>query len=120
MRNLVFAAVMSLWTGASVPARGQDPCDEALGGEDVMKEALLHAKSCGAAIAQWRKCPILGSSAIAAEMGSVIIEKCEKPFLDKLSVAAQNRYADEKQLCFYRYARQEGSVWGAYISECMV
>jgi uncharacterized protein len=120
MRNFIFAAVMLLWAGASIPAWGQDPCDEELGGPDVMKEALLHAKSCQAAIAQWRKCPTRDSTVIASDMRSVIIEKCEKPFLDKLSVAAQNRYADEKQLCFYRYARQEGSMWEGYIGECMV
>jgi hypothetical protein len=55
MRNFVFAAVMFLWTGGSMSAWAQDPCDysELLdrprGIPDVMKEALLHAKSCRAA-----------------------------------------------------------------------
>jgi len=85
-----------------------------------MKKALLRAKSCGAAVAQWRKCPFLDSSASAWELTSVIIAKCEKTFLDKLSTGAQNRYGDEKQLCFYRYAWQEGTMWGAFVSECDV
>jgi len=124
MRRLVLVAVI-LIICANISSWAQGACDysdspiQSLRLSE-MKRALLHTKSCGAAVAQWRKCPILDSSGLARQLTSIIIAKCEKAFLDKLSTAAQNRYGDEKQVCFYRYAWQEGTMWGARIAECQV
>lgn len=107
MQRVAFFVFIML--GVGLPAWTQEECDD----------ALAPAKSCAAAAGHFRKCPLLGTYDVT-QLANPIIAKCEKTFLNKLSTAGQNRYADEVQLCLYRYARQEGTLWGAPVARCFV
>ena len=117
MRRILLLAFILLC--ARIPARAQEECQ--FGGGDnfnALVKALSEAKSCSAAVTKFRRCA-WGSSA-DTQFAPIVIEKCEKAFLDKLSPAASKRYAEEMQLCGYRYARQGGTMWMAIAAGCQV
>lgn len=108
MRHLVLVALLSIL--ANLPTCAQEPCNyRSENPFDAMAKDLSQAKTCSAAAAKMRDCA-WGSSA-DTQLAPIVIEKCEKTFLPKLSPAAQKRYADEMQLCAYEYARQEGTIY---------
>ncbi|HEY6969254.1 MAG TPA: lysozyme inhibitor LprI family protein [Candidatus Angelobacter sp.] len=116
MQRLVRAAFL---LAASIPSWAQDACDyESKDRFDVLARALSAAKSCAAAVAKWQQCAF-GSSA-DTQLTPIVVAKCEKTFLDKLSPATMERYTQEMQLCAYRYARQEGTMWMAIAAGCQV
>jgi uncharacterized protein len=97
----------------------QDDCH--YGSEDAansLVQALTKAKSCEAAVKKLNDCR-WGSSA-DTQFAPIVIEKCEKTFLNKLSPTAEKHYADQMQLCAYRYARQEGSLSMSEAAMCQV
>ncbi|HEX6497355.1 MAG TPA: lysozyme inhibitor LprI family protein [Acidobacteriaceae bacterium] len=113
---LLFCFPITLYgSGAST----QDTCkfgsDEAF---DSLVKALEQAPSCDAAVKKLHDCQ-WGSSA-DTQFAPIVVAKCEKMFLDKLSQAAMDRYADEMQLCAYEYARQEGTISMSAAAMCQV
>jgi len=115
MRPFVLLAFVLLCV--CIPAGAQEECR--FGGDDnfnALEKALSEAKSCSAAAAKFNRCA-WGSSA-DKRFASIVIEKCEKTFLDKLSPAAKQRYDEEMELCAYRYARQDGTMWMAAQAGC--
>jgi uncharacterized protein len=115
MRHLVLVALLSIL--ANLPTCAQEPCNyRSENPFDAMAKDLSQAKTCSAAAAKMRDCA-WGSSA-DTQLAPIVIEKCEKTFLPKLSPAAQKRYADEMQLCAYEYARQEGTIYMSAAALC--
>jgi uncharacterized protein len=111
--------VVFLLSGAIISARAQQGCDEAGDPFDALERALSRVKTCAAAVEIWeRRCPT-GFNA-QTELTPVIIGKCEKTFLAELSPAAQKRYTEEMQLCAYRYARQDGTMWLDFAVGCQL
>src|SRR5215472_16018877 len=113
MRRLILVAVMLIWMGTSRPAWAQECTDY-----DSVAEALSSAESCSAAAAKWRQC----QEGVTADvpLSSIVIDRCEKTFLAKLSLKARKRYAEEMQLCGYRYARQEGTLFPTRAAGCQL
>src|SRR5262252_3315169 len=92
-----------LLLAANTSLRTQGPCDyDSPNRFDALYKAISRAKSCSAAARQWQKCPFGASG--DGPLASLVIEKCEKDFVDKLSAAAKKRYEERMQLCSYRYA----------------
>jgi len=91
------------------------------GGQEAaekLQSALEHAKSCKEGIALFNDCR-WGSSADAG-FGAIAVARCEKEFYSKLSTAQQNNYADEMQLCAYRFSRQRGTMYVSAAASCQV
>jgi uncharacterized protein len=117
MRRLLWVAFILI--GSNIPASTREDCE--FGGEEAFNafiKTLSRAPSCEAAAAKFRKCA-WGSSA-DTQFAPIVIAKCEKKFIFKLSPTAKKRYADEMQLCAYRYSRQEGTMWMAFAAGCQV
>jgi hypothetical protein len=81
-------------------------------------KALTEAPSCGAAVKKLHDCE-WGSSA-DTQFAPIVIEKCERTFLKKLSPAVENHYTTEMQLCAYQYAREEGTLSMSEAAMCQV
>lgn len=75
---------------------------------DALEKALTQEASCPAAAKKMHDCA-WGSSA-DTQLAPIVISKCEKTFLPKLSVAGKKHYADEMQLCAYEYAKAQGTI----------
>jgi hypothetical protein len=104
---------------ASIPACAQDACQ--YGSEeaaDASAKALEQAKTCDAAASRMRNCA--WGSSVDAQLAMIVVGKCEKTFLEKLSPAGKKRYQDEMQLCSYEYARQEGTMYISAAALCRV
>ena len=116
-RRVVLLAVLLM--SGHILARAQDACQfgSELAANSLVK-ALTQAPSCGAAVKKLHDCR-WGSSA-DTEFAPIVIEKCEKTFLSKLSPTAEKHYADEMQLCAYQYARQEGTLSMSEAALCQV
>jgi uncharacterized protein len=113
----VLLAILSVC--GHILARAQDACQ--FGSEEAansLVKALTQAKSCEAAVKKLNDCR-WGSSA-DTQFAPIVIEKCEKTFLNKLSPTAEKHYADEMQLCAYQYARQEGTLSMSEAAMCQV
>lgn len=92
---------------ASLPA--QSNCQ--FGGEkaaDDLVQALTKEPSCSKASELLDEC-LWGSSA-DAQFASIVVDKCEKTFLSKFTPAEKTRYRQERGLCAYEFARQEGTI----------
>jgi uncharacterized protein len=116
-RCLVLLIFLSIC--GNVLARAQDACQ--FGSEEPansLVKALTQAKSCEAAVKKLDDCR-WGSSA-DTQFAPIVIEKCEKTFLSKLSPTAEKHYANEMQLCAYEYARQEGTISMSEAAMCQV
>jgi uncharacterized protein len=116
-RCVVLLFFLSIW--GTILARAEDDCQ--FGSEEAansLVKALTGAKSCEAAVKKLHDCA-WGSSA-DTQFAPIVIAKCEKTFLDKLSPTAEKHYADEMQLCAYRYARQEGTLSMSEAAMCQV
>lgn len=116
MRLLTFFVLLMC---ANMGALAQDACR--FGSEDAFNElakALATAPSCGAAVAKIHDCA-WGSSA-DTQFAPIVISKCEKALLSKMTPAAEKWYADEMQLCAYEYARQDGTMSMSAAALCQV
>jgi uncharacterized protein YecT (DUF1311 family) len=106
-------ALPLLLSAASVFAQTQlacgSPTDETAAALDKL---LTSDPSCAKANARLKACAF-GSMA-DDQFAVIVIKKCEQTFLSSLSPQEKSRYVDERQLCTYEYARQEGTL---YISE---
>ena len=125
MRHLLW--VTSLLLCANIPALSQDEKQEEKAAEcpsgspeafAAVTKILANAPSCAAAAAKFSQCG-WGSSA-DTEFASVVVKKCENSFIGQASAAGRKRYREEMELCSYRYARQEGTMWMAIASGCQV
>jgi len=112
--------ILSLLIGVSVITRSQDSCPHGSADEaaNALEKALLSAKSCKAAAGKLWNCA-WGSSADVGFAG-IVIEKCQKTFLPKLSSAAEQSYRDQMEMCNYEYERQGGTMSRSFTSLCHV
>jgi len=85
---------------------------------DALVKALQSQKTCKAAAQLMDECR-WGSSA-DAEFSSLVVEKCEGEFFNKLSPAGTENYETAMQLCAYEYARQEGTISISEAAMCQV
>jgi len=109
--------ILFLPLGAYIMANAQDPCQ--FGGDDAAEglvKTLTQEKSCSAAVAKLHACA-WGSSA-DTQFASLVVEKCEKTFFDKLSPTGRERYEEEMQLCAYEFARQQGTMYMSAAALC--
>lgn len=113
-KQYIFAFLLSVAAAASVQA--QEPCK--FGSFEASAKELEEAKSCEAAVARINDCA-WGSSADTG-LAPIVITKCEKRFLEKLSPSAKEHYAEEMQLCAYEFARQEGTLYMSAAALCQV
>src|SRR5437660_590284 len=117
MKNLTLVLLLSIC--GALPAAAQEACeffsDDAF---DKLARALSHAKSCAAAAAKMHDCA-WGSSA-DTQLAPIVVAKCEKTFLGKLSAPAKKRYYEEMQLCAYQFARQTGTMYMSAAALCQV
>ena len=102
----------------ALSAVGQESCPSGEDGGDKLAMELSKAKTCKTAAAKLENCA-WGSSADAG-FAPIVIEKCEKSFLPKLSKQAQDRYMEEMQLCAYRFSRQQGTMYISAAALCQV
>jgi uncharacterized protein len=114
-----FLLIACLSTCVIVPAFAQDSCG--FGSEsplDNLAKALTEAKSCVAAAAKMHHCA-WGSSA-DTQLVPIVVEKCERTFFDKLAPSAKKSYVGEMQLCAYKYARQQGTMYISAAALCQM
>ncbi len=107
MRALLLFAI--LLTAAIASAQSQPKCD--FGGDanfDHTVKLLETAPSCKQANTILHACA-WGSSADTT-FAPIAVEKCEKVFLKKLPLPAEERYMEEMQLCPYGESRQDGTM----------
>lgn len=117
MQKLKLILVLSIC--GALPALAQEACEFfSDAAADKLAKALSHAKSCSAAAAKLHDCA-WGSSA-DTQFAPIVITKCEKTFLDKLSSTAKNRYFEEMQLCAYKFARLKGTMYMSEAALCQV
>ena len=71
-------------------------------------QALTREPSCSKADELLDKCR--WGSSFDAQLAPIVIDKCEKGFLQKLTSEEKARYREELYLCAYEYAKQEGTI----------
>jgi uncharacterized protein YecT (DUF1311 family) len=113
-RTIMRSAMLTfLLSAASALAQTQlacgSPTDETA---PALDKLLTSDPSCAKANARLKACAF-GSMA-DDQFAAIVIQKCEQTFLSSLSPQEKSRYVDERQLCTYEYARQQGTL---YISE---
>ena len=117
MRRFAFLIVLLLASSSAVVA--QEPCqffsDAA---RDHLTQALEAAASCRRAAAEFDRCR-WGSSA-DAEFGSIVLDKCQKELLPKLSATGKANFEHERYLCSYEYAKQQGTIFISENWHCQV
>ena len=107
MLKLIFG-ILLLLTSATF---GEAQTDCHFGSEeasDSLAKALEKTPSCSVAADYLEKCQ-WGSSA-DVRFAPIVIDKCEKTFLQRLSSKGKARYKEEMFLCAYEYAKQEGTL----------
>jgi len=103
--------------GAQKP-RGQNAGECQFGGAEALDhdaKLISDAPTCSAADDKLHDCQ-WGSTA-DTRLAPIVIEKCEKIFLNKLSPSGKANYQHGQHLCAYEYAGQEGTL---FISEKVV
>jgi hypothetical protein len=97
----------------------QEPCqffsDAA---REAFTQALEAAASCRKAAAEFDRCR-WGSSA-DARFGSIVVNKCQKELLPKLSATGKANFEHERYLCSYEYAKQQGTIFISENWHCQV
>jgi hypothetical protein len=104
-------AMMLVVLFSSALAGGQEPCKFGYASEKAasqLEDALKEAPTCSKAADTLSKCE-WGSSADVG-FASIVLNKCEKTLLPKLTDAGKERYRRERELCAYEYAGQEGTL----------
>jgi uncharacterized protein YecT (DUF1311 family) len=102
----------------ALSAVGQESCPSGEDAGNKLATELSQAKTCQDAAERLESCA-WGSSA-DAQFAPIVIEKCEKSFLPKLSKQAQDRYMEEMQLCAYEFSRQDGTMYISAAALCQV
>ena len=117
MRYLGFL-ILSILLAVAQPALAQDNACTKPGetGIEGLENLLREQKSCKAAMALLSECR-WGSSA-DTEFSAIVVSICEKEFYQGLSKAAQTDYGERMQLCAYRYAGQQGSLYMSMAATC--
>ncbi|MDT3378782.1 lysozyme inhibitor LprI family protein [Labrys neptuniae] len=110
--------ILSILLVAAQPALGQDNSCAKPGesGIEGLENLLREQKSCKAATALLRECR-WGSSADTS-FSAIVVSICEKEFYPQLSKADQIDYGDRMQLCAYRYASQQGTLYMSMAATC--
>lgn len=115
MRRLTLLLLLAC-SGAAV---AQEPCqffsDAA---REALTQALEAAASCRKAAAEFDRCR-WGSSA-DANFGSIVVSKCQKELLPKLSATGKANFEHERYLCSYEYAKQQGTIFISEEWHCQV
>ena len=114
------AAMMLVVLFSSALVGGQEPCKIGYGTEKAaqLEDALRQASSCGKAADILSKCE-WGSSADVG-FASIVLDKCEKKLLPRLTAAGKQRYRRERELCAYEYSGQEGTLYLSEEAMCSV
>lgn len=117
MRYLGFL-ILSILLAAAQPALAQDSSCARPGGAGIegLENLLREQKSCKAATALLRECR-WGSSADTG-FSAIVVSICEKEFYQRLSKADQIDYGERMQLCAYRYAGQQGTLYMSMAATC--
>lgn len=110
--------ILSILLAAGQPATAQDNSCARPGesGIEGLENLLREQKSCKAATALLRECR-WGSSADTG-FSAIVVSICEKEFYQKLSKADQADYGERMQLCAYRYAGQQGTLYMSMAATC--
>lgn len=111
-------AVALMLAGSAAVAQAEEVACAPPGkaGADGLAELLAEQPDCKAAIAKLRDCA-WGSSA-DTRFSAIAVGICEKAFMPKLSPAERQGYGERMQLCAYRYARQQGTVYISAAALC--
>ncbi|MTJ83294.1 MAG: hypothetical protein F8N37_20090 [Telmatospirillum sp.] len=81
-----------------------------------MEKVLTDEPSCPKAFAKLSDCSF--GSMIDSGLAMIVVEKCEARFLPRLSATGRDRYAQERELCSYRYGTSPGSLWKSAEAIC--
>lgn len=92
-----------------------NPCPK---GGEALAEKLHTEKTCESAAKLLDECR-WGSSA-DTDFAPIVISKCEKRFVHKMSHTALDHYGREMQICGYRRARAKGSISISEAAMCQV
>jgi uncharacterized protein YecT (DUF1311 family) len=95
-----------------------DPLVDSQNSWDRVAKALDKQPSCSAA-ADYLEKNMWGSSADVG-FAYIVINKCEKAFLRDLTPEGKTRYNEERYLCRYEYANQEGTLSMSEAAMCGV
>jgi len=96
-----------VYVAASIQAQNDCQFFSERAGNDLIR-ALTDEPSCFKAAELLHECR-WGSSA-DAQFAPIVIDKCEKTFVPKLTRTERLRYREERGLCAYEFAKQEGTI----------
>jgi uncharacterized protein YecT (DUF1311 family) len=111
------AVLVFLLAAANVAAPAQIACGSPTDDTaPALDKLLANDPTCAKAHARLMACA-WGSSA-DDQFAAIVIRKCEQTFLSSLSPQEKSRCSDERQLCTYEYARQEGTLYISEAAQC--
>jgi hypothetical protein len=111
--RVIVALWVTLLVPASAMAAGED-CPAADG--RAIEKLLADAPSCDRSMDLFRICAYGASGDV--NLGSIVREKCEADFLNKLSKTERRRYSRWIRVCERRYARETGTVYRSFEAFC--
>ncbi|MGA8085736.1 MAG: lysozyme inhibitor LprI family protein [Terracidiphilus sp.] len=114
-------AILLVVSFSSACVGGQEPCKFGYASEKAasqLDDPLKQAPTCSTAADILSKCA-WGSSADVG-FASIVLDKCEKTLLPKLTAAGKQRYQRERELCAYEYSGQEGTLYLSAEAMCGV
>ncbi len=83
---------------------------------DQILELLDRAPTCDASLALFQACAYGASGDVG--LSEVVIGKCERDFLTRLSRPQRRAYAAEQQRCARKYRNQTGSMYRSFEAFC--
>jgi len=110
-----FTCAVSLLVAVSAPAiAGTGECPVIDGKERL--ELLVHAPTCDKSLALFQTCSYGAGGDVG--LSNVVVKKCERDFLTKLS-ARQRRIYDRKQRrCAHKYQDESGTMYRSFEAFC--
>lgn len=118
IRKLLLLALILFPTARAQTPKASDSDECQYSGQAALEhdiDLIASEPTCSAANDKLHDCQ-WGSSA-DTQLAPIVIQKCQKEFLGKLSPAGRANYDHEQHLCAYEYAQQEGTL---FISERVV
>lgn len=106
---LVFAFIL-----VAVVASAAAECPTREG--DRILDLLDQAPSCEASLALFQACAYGASADVG--LSEVVIGKCERDFLIRLSPPQRRTYAAEQQRCARKYQNETGSMYRSFEAFC--
>jgi hypothetical protein len=109
---LAFALTPSIGLAADCPVKPTD--DQSFA--DAVTDALTAAPNCKEAVKLGQICTF--GSTLDVDAATIVIDKCEKEGLAKLSKQKSVQYTKASEACERKYAHQDGSLYRGLAALC--